>query len=155
PMGTMEARSFQRTATPRTPSIKRPRQGQWELYKLRKVARGLPHQAFTVGGRWAKQQVGTSTRRQTAMSTRTPGAVGIKLTELLNPPQATQGPTLPLLAAMQGRKEVAGPLPLAEAVGNPGRRVLVVRTAAVAVVVGEVAGEGNGAGADEVTLVRG
>src|SRR5260370_39395283 len=79
----------------------------------------------------------TSMRRRTAMCTRTRGAVGTKPRDLLNPPQATRGPTLLLLAAMEGRKRVVAHRRLAEAavevVGNPGRRVLVVRQAAGAV----------------------
>ena len=53
---------------------------------------------------------------------------------------------------MGDRKKAADHLPLAEAevVGHPGRRALVVRLAAVAVVAGAVADEANGINADEV-----
>ncbi len=47
PMATTEARSSQRTATPRTPSIKRPRKGLWERYRLRRAAKVLPRRART------------------------------------------------------------------------------------------------------------
>src|SRR6266581_4493825 len=75
----------------------------------------------------------TSTQRQTATFTRTPGVAGTKPRELLNPPQATREPTLLLLAAMEDRKGLAGHRHMAEAavVGNHGRRALVVRQAAV------------------------
>jgi len=55
---------------------------------------------------------------------------------------------------MADRKRAADRRPLAEveAVGNPGRRALVVRRAAVA--GGEVAGEANGADADEVNFTE-
>ena len=94
----------------------------------------------------AKPQTATSMPRQTAMSTRTPGAVGTRPRVPLTA-QATQEPTLLLLAAMEGRKRAAGHRPLAEAaeaVGNPGRRVLVVRQAAVVAAAGADAGEANG-----------
>jgi hypothetical protein len=93
-------------------------------------------------------------RQQTAMSTKTRGAAGIKLRALAIAPQATREPILLLLAAMADRKRAADRRPLAEveAVGNPGRRALVVRRAAVA--GGEVAGEANGADADEVNFTE-
>ena len=100
----------------------------------------------------------TSTQRQTATFTRTPGVAGTKPRELLNPPQATREPTLLLLAAMEGRKRAAGHRLLAEAVvavvGNHGRRVLVVRQAAVVAVAGAVAGKANAVTADEVDFGR-
>ncbi len=42
PTGTTEARSPPRTATLRTPSIKRPRKGLWEQYRLRRAPKALP-----------------------------------------------------------------------------------------------------------------
>jgi len=90
------------------------------------------------------------------MSTRTPGAVGTKPRAPAITPQATRGPTLLLLAAMEGRKRAAvHPLLAeaeAEAVGNPGRRVPVVRQAAAAVAAGEVAGEADGVAQRKSTL---
>ena len=41
-----------------------------------------------------------------------------------------------------------------EAVGNPDRRALVVRRAAAVVAAGEVAGEANGAAANEVNFSK-
>jgi len=79
------------------------------------------------------------------MYIRTPGAVGIKPKEPLNPPPATQAlpaPTLPLLVGTERNKRVAARLPLAAAVavGNPARLVLVVQQVAVVVAAGAVAG---------------
>jgi hypothetical protein len=98
----------------------------------------------------AKPQMETNMQQRTATFTRTPEAVGTKPRELLNPHQATREPTLLLLAAMEGSKRVVVHRLLAEAevevVGNRGRRVLVVRRAAVAAAGGAVEGDG----ADEV-----
>src|SRR5271170_760966 len=44
-MGVTEARLSQRTAILHTPSIKLPRKGLWEPYKLRRAARVLPRRA--------------------------------------------------------------------------------------------------------------
>src|SRR5208337_949398 len=149
PMGATEARSSQRTATPHTPSIKPPRKGQWARYRLRRVAKVPPRRARTaIMLLRDKPQLEPSMRQQTAMSTRTRGAVGIKPRARAITPQATRGPTLLPLAAMEGRRRAADHRPLAEAGGNRGRRVLVVRQAAV----GEVAGEANGAAANEVNF---
>src|SRR5260370_25147626 len=155
-MEATEARSTPRTATQRTPSIKRRRQAPWDRYKLPQVAKVLPHRAHTaIAALWDKLQMATSMRRRTGMSTRTPGAVGTKPRELPNPPQATQahrattnrppatrGPTLLLLEVMGGRKRAAGHRPSEEAAvavgGNPGRRVLVVRQAEAAAAAGAV-----------------
>src|SRR5271165_308254 len=143
PMGATEARSSPRTATRHTPSIKPRRKGQWARYRLRRVAKVSPHRArMAIMLLRDKPPVEPSMRRQTAMSTRTRGAVGIKPKARAITPQATRGPTLLPLAAMEGRRRVADHRPLAEAVvevvGNPGRRVLVVPQAAV-----EVAGEAS------------
>src|SRR5947209_4167606 len=70
----------------------------------------------------AKRQTATSMRGQTAMSTRTPGAVGTKPKE----------PALLLRVAGEDSKRAAAHQPLAGAVGNPEPRVLVVRQASVA-----------------------
>src|ERR1700722_14619867 len=89
----------------------------------------------------------TSMRRRTAMSTRTPGAVGTKPKGRLNP-QATREPTPLLLTGMESRQRAAGRRPLAAvaaAVGNPGRIVLVVRQAAVVVAGGVVVGRARDA----------
>src|SRR5208283_364430 len=141
PTEAMEARSSQRTATPHTPSIKPRRKGQWAPYRLRRVAKVSPHRARTaLTLPRDKPQMETSMRRQTATSTRTRGVVGIKPKARAITPQATRGPTLRPLVAMEGRR-AADHRPSAEAVGNRGRRVVVVRQAAV---VTEVAGEANG-----------
>ena len=140
----------------RTPSIKRPRKGLRAQCKPWRAAKVLPRRAHTAVLPRVKPQVATSMRQQTAMYARTPGAVGIRhrgpLTRDLL--QATQEPTLLLRAAMEGRKRAAGHRCLAaeaEVVGNPDRRALVVRRAAVAV----VAGEANGVDPDEVNLETG
>src|SRR4051812_33262415 len=80
--------------------------------------------AHTVMRLWAKPQTATSMRGQTAMFTRTPGAVGTKPREAV------------LLRVAGGRKRAAGHRPLAEAAGNPGPRVLAVRQASVVVAAG-------------------
>lgn len=81
------------------------------------------------------------------MSTRTRGAAGIRPRALAITPQATRGPTLLLLAAMEVRRRAVDHRLLAEVVGSPNRRVPVVRQAAAD---GEVAGEtGRAADADE------
>src|SRR5436190_22618058 len=68
----------------------------------------------------------------TAMYTRIPGAAGVR-PRAPHIIQATQAPTRLPLAAMEGRKERADHRHLAAAeVGNPGRRVLVVRQAVAA-----------------------
>src|ERR1700736_1185905 len=93
--------------------------------------------------RSAKRQTVINMRQQTGMSTRTPEVVGSKPRGPLNPPLATREPTVVLLlAAMEGNKATVGHRPLAEAVGNPGRRALVVRGAAVA--DQEFAGDADG-----------
>ena len=148
PTEAMEAQSSPRTATPPTPSIRPQRMGRLHRHRLRQEGQPSPRPAsMAIVAPRHKPQMGTSTRRQMAMSTRTPGAVGIKPRELRNPPQATPQPlnppqatqvrrqaTLRLLAAMEGRKRAAGRRPLAaagaEVAGNRGRRALVVRRAA-------------------------
>src|SRR5271165_3075161 len=141
PMGATEARSSPRTATRHTPSIKPRRKGQWARYRLRRVAKVSPHRArMAIMLLRDKPPVEPSMRRQTAMSTRTRGVVGIKPKARAITPQATRGPTLLPLVAMEGRR-AADHRPSAEAVGNRGRRVVGVRQAAEAT---EVAGEANG-----------
>src|SRR5271165_3540303 len=139
--GATEARWPQRMATPHTPSIRPPRMGQWARYRLRRVARVWPHQARTaITLPRDRPQMETSMRRLTATSTRTRAAAGIKPRALLITPPTIQVPTPRRLAAMEGRR-AADHRPSAEAVGNRGRRVVVVRQAAEAT---EVAGEANG-----------
>src|SRR5271165_2322753 len=139
--GATEVRWPQRTATPHTPNIRPPRMGQWARYRLRRVARVWPHQARTaITLPRDRPQMETSMRQPTATSTRTRGAVGIKPRALLITLPTIQVPTLRPLVAMEGRR-AADHRRSAEAVGNRGRRVVVVRQAAV---VTEVAGEANG-----------
>src|SRR5258708_1019650 len=162
PMGATEARSTPRTATLRTPSIKLPRKDRWDRYRLRRVAKVSPRRARTATMRPpAKLQVEPSTRRQTAMSTRTPGAVGTRHRALPITPLATRAhraTTRLLLTAMESSQRPAGHRPLvaaAEAVGNPGRRALVVRQAAVVVAAGAVAGKPRGTHQTKPTFVSG
>ena len=77
-MGATEARSSQRTARRPTPNIKRPRKDRWELYKLRTAPKVLPRRVRTATLPRVKRQTATSTRPQTGMFTRTPGADGSK-----------------------------------------------------------------------------
>src|SRR5450759_1226436 len=142
PTAATAARSSQRTAILLTPSIKPPRRGLWEQYRLLRAVKVPLRRASTAIVRLrARQPMATSMRRQTGMSTRTPEAVGIRPKALVITPRVTREPTLLLLGAMGGSKRAAGHRPLAEAeaVGNPGRRALVVRQAEA----GEGAGEGN------------
>lgn len=102
----------------------------------------------------ARLQMATSMPQQTATSTKTPAAVGIKL-RAPHTTQATQAPTPLPLTALDRRSAAAGPLSAeAEAVGNPDRPVLA-GPIAVVVAASEVAGEDNGAAANESTLGRG
>jgi hypothetical protein len=142
--GTTEARLSPRTARVRTPSIRPLRKDLWDRYKRRRVARVLPRQERTATLPWARLQMATSMRPQTAMLTRTPGAVGSKLRELRGPLQVTREPIPRLQRDGDSRREAAGhPLSAeaGEAVGNPGRRALVVRQAAVVAAGGAVAGK--------------
>src|SRR5271165_6430613 len=136
-MGATEARWSQRMGRLRIPSIKLQRKGLWDRYRPRRVARVLLRRARTAVLPRGKRQMATSMRPPTVMSTRTPGAVGRK-PRVRNPAQVTRA----LLVDTEGRKRAAGHLPLAEAVGNPSRRVLVVRQAAV-VVAAVAAGAGE------------
>ena len=80
-----------------------------------------------------KQQMAPSMGSKTATSTRTPGAAGSKLSQ-------SQTMTALLLKDGDSRKRAAARQPMAEAeaVGNPGRRVLVVRGAVVVAAAGAV-----------------
>jgi hypothetical protein len=145
PTGTTEVQLSPRTATPRIPSIKPQRMGRLHRHRLRQEARPSPHPgSMAIVVAWLRPQTETSTRRQTAMFTRTPGAVGTKLRALLSPLRVTQGPTLLLLKATEDKKEAAELRPGAEegavVVGNPGRIALVVRQAAAVAAAGAAAG---------------
>lgn len=138
PTEAMEAQPFQRTARPRTRSIRLPRKVLRAECRLRRAAELLPRRAQTAALPRAEQQAATSMRQQTGMSTRTPEAAGIRPRGPLtrDPLQRTQELTLLPPAAMEHRKGAAGHRRLAEAeaemVGNPDRLALVVRRAAAA-----------------------
>jgi hypothetical protein len=143
--GTTEARSSQRTARRRTPSIKQPRRDPWVRYKLRRAAKAWRRRVHTATRLRAKRQMATSTRPQMGMSTRIPEAVGSKRKELRNLVPVTRQPVPLLHGDSDSRKKAAGHRPLlgaAAVAGNPGRRVRVVRRAAAAAAAGAVASDG-------------
>src|SRR5215469_13519378 len=135
-MGATGTRSIPRTAKPPPRSMKATRMGPLQRCKVRMGPRLLlgPPPAVNITPR-ANPQVAPSTRNKTATSTRTRGAGGNKPSQnRITTPKATQ----PLPKVGDSRRRAADHQPLAEAqtVGNPGRRVLVVRIVAAAVEVG-------------------
>ena len=134
-MGATGTRSTQRTVRPPTRSTSLPPRDRCQPCRARTVPRLFlgPTPAVSVTPR-AKHRVARSTQSKTATSTRTPGAVGNKLSQ--SQTMSKVAARLPLEGG-DSRKRAAGHQPLAEAeaVGNRGRRVLAVR---IAVVVAEV-----------------
>ena len=113
-----------------------------------------PRRAHTAMLRWAKAPMARSTQNKTATSTRTPAADGSKRRERqsLAPARAIQAlrraVPLPQKDGGDKKKRAVDPRLLAEVqtAGNPRRRVLEVRRAAVEEEVG--ADVGAAAGAD-------
>src|SRR5215472_2070210 len=132
-MGATGTRSTQRTVRPPTRSTSLPPRDRCQPWRARTVPRLLlgPTPAVNITPR-AKHRVPRSTQSKTATSTRTPEAVGNKPSQ--SQTMSKVAARLPLKGG-DSRKRAAGRQPLAEAVGNPGRRVLAVR---IAVVVAEV-----------------
>jgi len=136
PMEVTELRRTPRTAKPQPRSMRAMHTGPLQRCKVRMVPRLLPGPppAVNITPR-AKAPMVRSMPSKTATSTRTPGAAGSKLNQSqTTTPEAVR----PLPKAGDSRRRAADHPPMAEAqtVGNPGRRVLEVRTAAAAVEVG-------------------
>lgn len=141
PMGITETRKSQRTARLHIRSTKLLHRELQDPFKVQREPRARPRRALTATLRWAKPQAALSTPSQMAIPTRTPVADGSKRKEPQSPAPVIRAlrKAIPLpqeVGGSRGRAAKDPLLPLAEVDGNPGRKVLEVRRAAVEEEVG-------------------